>query len=116
MSDRRGFTIIEVLIAVIILTVGIVGLASTAALVTRMVGQGQRYTEAASMANERFEILRALPCASLTNGSQASQGYTVAWTVTTVGGGDGRRLDVAVTSPTTSGTRQDVFTTMRYCN
>lgn len=115
MSDRRGFTIIEVLIAVMILTVGIVGLATTAALVTRMVGQGQRYTEAASMASERFEILRAQPCASLANGSQTSGGYTVAWTVTTVGG-SGRQFDVTVTSPTTSGTRQDVFTTMRNCN
>ena len=39
---EAGFTIIEVMIAVVILTVGLLGLTATSALVTRMLGRGQR--------------------------------------------------------------------------
>ncbi|MBI1967765.1 MAG: prepilin-type N-terminal cleavage/methylation domain-containing protein, partial [Gemmatimonadetes bacterium] len=55
-SNERGFTIIEIIIAIIVLTVGLLGLVSTAALVTRMIGRGQRSTEAAIFAAQRMEL------------------------------------------------------------
>ena len=39
-SNESGFTIVEVIIAIIVLSVGLLGLVSTAALVTRMIGRG----------------------------------------------------------------------------
>jgi type IV pilus assembly protein PilV len=113
MKTERGFTIIEVLVAVVILTIGLLGLVTTAALVTRMIGQGQRYTEAAALAGDRFEQLRSVSCAALANGTSTQGGFTVAWTV--AGAGDSRQIDVTVTSPTNRGTRQDRFSTTRYC-
>ena len=69
-SNQRGFTIIEVIIAIIVLTVGLLGLVSTAALVTRMIGRGQRSTEAAIYASQRMELLRSTGCLTRSSGSE----------------------------------------------
>ena len=80
MNDK-GFTVIEVIVAIIILSVGILGLASSAATVTRMIGQGQRFSEASAMASERFEILRAQQCEDMDGGDE-TKGMFEAVTVT----------------------------------
>jgi prepilin-type N-terminal cleavage/methylation domain-containing protein len=56
--DRRGFTIIEIMIAVIILSVGLLGLASTAALVTRMIGRGQHSAVSVMFAQRTMDSVR----------------------------------------------------------
>lgn len=112
---RNGFTVIEVIIAIMILSVGIIALVSTAAMATRMIGQGQRYTEAAQMANRRFEILRAMPCDSLAAGADTTDRFTERWTITAVGSG-GQRLNLMVQSPTANGFRTDSFSTTRFCS
>ncbi len=62
MNNQRGFTIIEIIIAIIVLTVGVMGLATTAALVTRMIARGQRSAMAATYAAQRMEQLRPAAC------------------------------------------------------
>lgn len=118
MSNERGFSIIEVLVAVLILTVGVLGLASTAALVTRMIGQGQRFSQANALANERFEILRTQRCSAMAAGSGTSGPYSFAWAVDSTGlGVKGRRIRVIVRSPTGAATtRADTFTTIVFCD
>jgi len=113
--DNAGFTIIEILVAIIVLTIGLLGLVSTAGLVTRMIGQGQRYTVASTLASERFEILRAEGCPAAGTGSETRGTYGITWTVTAVAGGKGRQIAAAVTSRTTRGTRTDNFTTTQLC-
>jgi type IV pilus modification protein PilV len=115
MKNRAGFTIVEVLVAVMVLAIGILGLVTTAGLVTRMIGQGQRYTEAATLANERFEILRVQRCPAVGSGSETRGAYTIAWTVADTVAGRGRTMLVTVQSPTTRGTRVDSFTTTKVC-
>jgi prepilin-type N-terminal cleavage/methylation domain-containing protein len=61
-KHERGFTIIEIIIAIVILTVGILGLVTTAALVTRMIARGQRSGDAAAFAARRLERLRPATC------------------------------------------------------
>jgi len=61
-KNQRGFTIIEIIIAIIVLTVGVLGLVTTAALVTRMISRGQRSATAASFASRRLEIMRSGAC------------------------------------------------------
>lgn len=61
-GGERGFTIVEVIIAIVVLTVGLLGLVTTAALVTRMIGQGQRSAVAATFASQRLERLRLTAC------------------------------------------------------
>ena len=61
-ANRGGFTIVEIIIAILVLTVGLLGLATTAALVTRMIARGQRSSAAAGFAQRRLERLRPGAC------------------------------------------------------
>ena len=64
MKNERGFTIVEVIIAIIVLTVGLLGLVTTSALVTRMIARGQRSASGATFASKRLEQLRVTGCKS----------------------------------------------------
>ena len=57
-KNQKGFTIIEIIIAIIVLTVGVLALVSTAALVTRMIARGQRSADASAFMARRVERLR----------------------------------------------------------
>ncbi len=61
-QNERGFTIIEIIIAIIVLTVGLLGLVTTGALVTRMLARGQRSATAAAFASRRLERMRIAAC------------------------------------------------------
>ena len=64
-KNKKGFTIIEIIIAIIVLTVGILALVSTAALVTRMIARGQRSADASAFMARRVERLRAMASSQL---------------------------------------------------
>ncbi len=64
MKNRSGFTLIEVMVAIVIMGVGILALLSTSALVTRMIGRGNMTTKATQLAQTRLEILRQQALAS----------------------------------------------------
>ncbi len=89
-GTRAGFTIIEVMIAVIILGVGVIALVGASAMVTRMIGAGKHSTEAVEVANSRIEQLRRLaysttpPCThgSFAAGTATGPGYRESWTIT----------------------------------
>lgn len=115
-AGTEGFTIVEILVAVLILAVGMLALASTAATVTRMIGQGQRFSEASTLAVERFEIIRAQDCDAMTSGSATEGAYTLSWTVSSVAGGNARSIELTVSSPTTRGARVDSFATTIACD
>ncbi len=70
MKQEQGFTIVEVIIAILVLTVGLLGLVTTAGLVTRMIGRGQRSGAAAQYASRRLEMLRVSGCTSQASGSE----------------------------------------------
>jgi prepilin-type N-terminal cleavage/methylation domain-containing protein len=80
-----GFTLVEVLIALVVLGTGILGLATSAALVSRLVGNGSRMTVAATVATARLEQLRSLPCAGVAAGSAVTRGIEERWTATPLG-------------------------------
>jgi hypothetical protein len=104
---RTGFTIVELLIATVILTVGVLALAATAGLVAAHVGDGGRLTGAAHAARSTLDSLRGVPCASLTAGSVSRGAVTLSWTVVR----DSLAADVAVTvrSPLERRTRSDAY-------
>jgi prepilin-type N-terminal cleavage/methylation domain-containing protein len=66
---RRGFTLIELIVAIVIMVVGVLGLASTAAMVSRLVGGAAQQTVAANVAASRFERLRSVACANIVSGT-----------------------------------------------
>ena len=82
MKNERGFTIVEVIIAIIVLTIGLLGMVTTSALVTRMIASGQRSANAANFASQRLEQLRVTGCKSQAAGKDTlyTQSGTVAAT------------------------------------
>lgn len=82
MNSERGFTIVEVVIAIIVLTVGLLGLVATSALVTRMIARGQRSANAATFASKRLEQLRVTGCRSQAAGKDTL--YTQSGTVAAI--------------------------------
>jgi type IV pilus assembly protein PilV len=83
--SRHGFTIIELMIAIVVLSIGVLGLAGTSAMVSRMIGGAAQQTIAANVAASRFERMRSRQCSAITSGSATLRGTTETWTVSTVG-------------------------------
>jgi prepilin-type N-terminal cleavage/methylation domain-containing protein len=120
--SRSGFTLVEVLIAVTVLSVGIIALAGNAAMATRMIGRGKSDTQAAQLATLKVDSLRARAyatdprCTALVNGtSTASEHVTLSWTVTVPATGVGRNLTVSSAYKTPRGTHTEVLTTYIEC-
>jgi prepilin-type N-terminal cleavage/methylation domain-containing protein len=119
-STTRGFTIIEVLFAVVILSVGVLGMVGSAGLVSRMVGQGKRNTRAGVLAMQRMETLRQTAlsvtphCSTLAGGTATANSMTETWTVT--GAGRSRRIRIIVLYRTTRGNLADTVNTVVVCS
>ena len=64
-KNNKGFTIVEIIIAILVLTVGILALVTTAALVTRMIARGQRSADASAFMARRVERIRAIASGQL---------------------------------------------------
>ena len=85
--DEKGISLIEILIALVILSVGLLGLVGAGATVNRMIGAGRWNTVTMTYAQRRIDLLRAAArdstgCSSLTAGSAAIPGgLTERWTV-----------------------------------
>ncbi len=81
---NRGFSLIEVIAAMIILSVGIIGLAASTTAIQNMTQQGGMTSGSASVAAARFDVLRSTPCASMASGTATTGKFRESWTVTTV--------------------------------
>ena len=78
---RRGFTVIEMIIAIIVMAVGVMGLAGTARYVAMQMGNGSTQTVAATFATKISDSLSARRCAAIAGGSATKRGVTITWTV-----------------------------------
>lgn len=82
----NGFTVVEVVVALIILTVGVLGMAGTTALVVRQVTASRMATERALALQTAIERARAIDYEGLEGASSDTLGlFTVRWSVTDVG-------------------------------
>lgn len=83
-GNASGFTLIEVMIALVILSVGILGAASMQISAITGNGMANKITEASMVASDRAERLLALKFSSsdLKDGSDTVDGFGVSWVVT----------------------------------
>ncbi|HTC24381.1 MAG TPA: prepilin-type N-terminal cleavage/methylation domain-containing protein [Gemmatimonadales bacterium] len=125
LANTRGYSITEVLVAVLVLGVGVTALVSSSALVTRQIGRGRTLTIATEVATQRLETLRLL--ARPVNGQPACarpdfagsavpdtvRGIVEWWTVS--GSGNSRTIAVTVSYPRQSGTGTFTLTSRVGC-
>ena len=78
---RFGFTTVEVIVAVVILTVGILGMAGATARVTRQISLSDAKAERTAVVRTARERIRALPYDSVVAGSDTIGSLEVSWTV-----------------------------------
>lgn len=93
---RRGITLVEVLISIIMIAIGIVGLLGSSASVATQMGGGVRQTVAASIAQNRIDSLTSIACSQLAatgvaSGTSTRRGIRETWSVT-----DGRNVKTIV--------------------
>ena len=84
-GPRRGFTIVELIVTMLVLTVGMLGLAATAGVITKQMGNGSRNTMGAVQAQALMDSLASINCTTLgtTHTDSASlRGVKQKWTVT----------------------------------
>ena len=72
---------VELLVAIVVFTIGLVALAATSGLVAAHVGDGGRLTGAAHAARTILDSLGGRRCDALIGGSAARDGIATEWTV-----------------------------------
>jgi prepilin-type N-terminal cleavage/methylation domain-containing protein len=79
-SGRGGFSLVEVVVAMLVLTVGLLGLAAGTGWVIRSVEVARIETARAAALQTGIEQVRATPFEDLANGSATVGDYEVTWT------------------------------------
>lgn len=116
---EAGFSLIELMVALVILTVGVLGLAAVTAFTVQNVTAAELDTARGQALQTVVERLRALPYDSLRSGDAVVGDYKVTWSVTdnvnsstitvvTLGPGMTPGYDGAM--PSISGAVADTFT------
>lgn len=120
MTNRQGFTVVEVLVAIMVLGVGILALVGSSALVSRMIGEGKRSTFAAQIAQRRMESVRRLAmqtanCGSLpaATGTATTDRISEQWVITV--GTKSRNVTVRAIYPNGRGNDTVLLSTIVGC-
>ncbi len=87
-KESSGFSLIEVLIALVVLSIALLGMASLMSSATKYNASGGRLTEATTLAQDKLETLRITPWIQIVSSAAAdalvgSRGtnYTRSWVV-----------------------------------
>lgn len=83
---RRGFTLVEVLVALVIFEFGILAVMASSAIAARQLGAANRRLRAQWLASDRVEMLRATACRAPAVGSaRGPNGVREFWRVEAIG-------------------------------
>ena len=77
---RPAFTLPEVLVAMLVLSIGILGLASSGTFIAVQAGDARAVTEGSLIVGRVLDSLRAIPCAAVAGGQVTQKLVTVRWT------------------------------------
>lgn len=113
-KGAQGFSLVEVIVAMVLLTIGLLCLAASARSVTRLTSQGALVGQAAAVVASRMERLRAGACDALAGGSATSGSFTERWTVDP--SGPVRTVTIMVSYPAGVGMRYDTLAGVITCD
>lgn len=97
LSSRAGFSVVELLVALMILTVGLLALAGGMGIVVGSVTESDVKTERTAAFQSALENLRAEDFDDLDSGNDSIGAFEVEWTVQ--GGNHWKGVEVVVTGP-----------------
>lgn len=80
-ASRSGFSLIELVVALVILAVGVLGLAAVTAFTVQNVTAAELDTERGQALQTVVEELRSMPFDSLKSGADTVGAFAVSWTV-----------------------------------
>jgi prepilin-type N-terminal cleavage/methylation domain-containing protein len=76
---RSGLTLVEMMVAIMIVTVGLLGLAGSSAYVIRQVSGGANQSIAANAIQSRLEWMRSVPCSQIKDSTATNRGVREHW-------------------------------------
>lgn len=121
---EKGFTIIEIMLAVVVLSVGVMALVGSSALATRMIGRGNKSTEVVQVATARAELLRSYAAATSpactnanvkTDSNTTPSGIGEKWVLLGNAGDLTRDVRLTFSYRVPKGTRTDTMMITLYC-
>ena len=114
---RRGVTLVELLVAMTILSVGLLAIVGVSGSISRSLGESRSDNVAAVYAQSRFEKLAGTACTSLTLNTWLTATFrNVTEKYRVVDGGNNTRLVTDTVKWTTrEGTRRQAFSTLLPC-
>jgi prepilin-type N-terminal cleavage/methylation domain-containing protein len=109
---ERGFSLVETMTAMVLLSLGLLALGASAAAALRTTTEADHIARAALAASARLELMMASACPEPGMGELRVGPYQVSW----VAAGDSlRSLSAAVTYSLPRGQRTDAYRTAVYC-
>jgi len=86
LRNKKGFTLIEVMVAMVLFSVGLLAFAGLEVIVIRNMTFSKDYARANEYAQQKFEELKGTPWDEVAGGSDTLEGrFTRTWTQTTEG-------------------------------
>jgi hypothetical protein len=121
-GGRKAFTIAEAMVAVMVLSVGILAVVGSAALTSRMLGRGRHATRIGQVAAMRIERLRQIALstaprcsgAEWRSGSESRPGLIESWQILDPAG-PARRVLIVLRSRHPTGITTDTVVTGMLC-
>ncbi|HVO35511.1 MAG TPA: type II secretion system protein [Gemmatimonadales bacterium] len=110
----RGFTLLELVVAVTMLAVGVLAVAASAVPLGQLVRRGDAQVVSAAVAGAEIEAVRATGCSAPASGV-ASAGHGLRISRTVAGRGALQEMTVVATYPWGPGARSDTFRTAFAC-
>jgi len=95
---RDGFSLVELVVALVILTIGILGLAGTTVYVVRQVAVAGMETDRAAALQAGIERMRAIGYDNIGTGTDTVGQYTVSWSVSSTAT-NSKTMQVITTGP-----------------
>lgn len=109
---RKGLTLVEVIVAMLVFAVGGLGLAAGSAVVVRQIARSTLRANSMTIARSRAERAHASGCSATSSGEERRLGIRSVWNVVP---GPALTLDQTLERATTSGIHADRFLSAVSC-
>jgi prepilin-type N-terminal cleavage/methylation domain-containing protein len=112
-ARRHGLTLIEIIVAIMLFTVGALGLAAATGSIARQMTASMMRSRSAFSARSRDETAHSKSCSALSSGSSVANGLRENWIIQS---GTAATIDQTVERASTSGLFTDRFLSAVPCD